>query len=210
MRIINYILISLIAFTTTALSTNCFGVEPSQFVKAFMEIEGEFSQTEIDGIVHYHLKLIPAELRVISSVKKGVFDEQMAEEFLTRSKARLDFILQIQIPENGHQEFLKFESDTISYEEKVEYYAFDFQENIKVIIDGDVTSRVSDYIFERNYGSSPKGTFSFSIPYEIGDKNIEIKIDDKVYGSKENTFSFETKSIKKLPRLKKVKKWINQ
>ncbi|MFT5779002.1 MAG: hypothetical protein ACI837_001959 [Crocinitomicaceae bacterium] len=190
-----------------AFSWRSEGVTPEEYKKQYSEKVDAFSMVSNDHGVEYSLKFVPKELQVISSYSKGVLTITEAEEWLKESENEVRFMLQIEIPENGRQEFLKYESENYSYEDRVKYYAFDFAKDIEVWVDEKQKLELNSFNFEREFGVSPKGTMILSVNIPKNAKNLSVKFTDQVYGTDSQSFLFDLKEFNSLPRLKNIKKW---
>lgn len=184
-------------------------VLPDEYVQSYSANKTLFVKSVEGKDVMYTAKMIPAELRVIYQFKRGQINVEEAKELVESRKGEVEFILELEIPSNGNNEFLKAESDTMNYDERLSYFAFDFKEDIKIWIDNHVIT-LTDYHFERDFGVSPKGTFTFSVMTQKNEKTLIIEIDNKVYGDRIQAIEFDLSSLKTLPRLKNIKKWIKE
>lgn len=185
------------------------GVDPESYVNEYNDRKSSFQKTIIDNEVQYSFSFIPQELRIIQQYRKGLIEQDEVEKRLKQKETSYEFMLQIEIPENGNQEFLKYQADSISYESRVEYFAFGFSNDIIVNFDNSTDQKISGYSFERNFGASPKGTISFYIDVPDKTEKITIQFNDQVYGSQTQKVTFDLNDIKALPQLKKVTKWKN-
>lgn len=185
--------------------TTVFGPnsDTEQFLKAYTDKLDSFRKTVVSGDVHYTLTFVPNELRLIQLFKKEFITE---EEFKSSLKAgkndALQFELSIEIPNNGMQEFLRFESDSLDYSQRVEYFAFGFEKDIHVQYDRGTFQRLQGYTFERNFGASPKGKIIIEVPNSSKADKLTFQLFDRAYTQEKIDLSFEFKDIKSLPKLK--------
>jgi hypothetical protein len=186
-----------------------FGVDPEGYISAYNNNKSSFQKTVVDRKVQYTLSFIPDELRIIQQYRKGQIDQDEVEKRIKQNETALEFLLEIEIPENGFQEFLKYPADSIPYEGRVEYFAFGFGKDITVNFDKSTDQPITGYTFERNFGASPKGAISFYVNVPDKTKNVTIQFKDQVYGTQSQKIVFELNDIKALPQLKKVTKWKN-
>lgn len=182
-------------------------VNPEAYISAFSQNKSNFRKYFSDTKLKYTLSLIPKELKLISQYKKGILDQQAVNKLLSTKSNEIDFILELELPENGNQAFLKFQSDSLDYEGRLKYYAFSFLKDIKVLNENKDEISISAFNFERNFGASPKATFTFSIAPNKRDKKITLQINDQVYGQSMAHFEFNIKQLRSLPRLKNATKW---
>ena len=182
-------------------------VSPSKYIDKVNDVQDMLAQTKYSGSGQYTLILVPGALRVIHLYKSKHITVVQAQEMLADSYSRYDFMLQIEIPENGMREFMAFENGKDTYESKVKYFSFGFAEDIKFQASNGSWVKVGTYNFERNFGLSPKGTMLFSVAKEAADKTLKIEIQDRIFGVDAMQFEFDLKYINKLPKLEQASKW---
>ncbi|TNF48834.1 MAG: hypothetical protein EP305_04485 [Bacteroidetes bacterium] len=186
-----------------------YGVEPSNYITSINEKNEVFQKDVWSGDVHYMIGYIPKELQVIQAMKRGTISEIEAQKWLKGKEKEVTLLFQIEIPVNGRQEFLTFEKDSTTYEERVKYFSFGFKNDIHIVENNLTEIGIVDYHFERDFGLSPKGTISISFNLSNQVKTLQFKFDDKVYGNGVISVDFDIKEIKKLPKLKDPTKWKN-
>jgi hypothetical protein len=130
-------------------------------------------------------------------------DEQAAIDFQKEAQTALSFLVQLETPSIGNKEFLNLKTDTLSFEERVYYYSFNFRNDISYQIDNGQILSISDFHFERLFNISTYGNFNISIPSpNKRAKWLKIIIRDKIYDFGHTIFEFDLKKIKEFPRLK--------
>lgn len=164
----------------------------------------DYKKESADDYVKYTLIYKPYQLKLLQQQERGLISNSAFNEEIKKKNELFEFTLKMRIPSNGNREFLKAESESFSYEERVKYYSFEFVHNIEVKIDGERVS-LKSCVFERDFGISPNGTFTLFIENISKGKLLEIRIDDQVYGSTTQHFEFDLKKINSLPKLKKIK-----
>lgn len=182
-------------------------VNPEVYISAYKQNRSNFRKSFSDTKLNYTISLVPKELTVISQYKKGILNQQAVNKLLSTKSNEIDFILELELPENGNRSFLKFPSDRLDYEGRLKYYAFSFLDDIKVFNENKEVIYINAYNFERNFGASPKATFTFSITPNKSDKQITLKINEQVYAQSMAHFEFNIKQLRSLPRLKNATKW---
>lgn len=111
------------------------------------------------------------------------------------------YTLEINI-ENFNDEILKYKIQSpTEYNERVDYYAFKFQNDITMEQDNKKYP-CRAYHFERNYGLSPKAKFVLAFDKMNDDKNRTIVINEKYLGSGIIKYTITPADIEKLPILK--------
>lgn len=171
------------------------------------EMSSQLVRTISSGVAQYSVRLVPSAVKVIHLYKNKRIDATQAKEMLEHSKDRFDFILTIEIPENGGREFMAYDNGRDAYDTKVKYYSFGFSEHIRFENSTGQWQKVSAYNFERDFGLSPKGTILFSVPKSALGKDLKLEIHDQIFGKEAIYFDFDLKILQKLPKLKPVEKW---
>ncbi len=191
----------------SAFSMSPFGVDPEEYLKVFNANKISLSQKTTVNSFEYSLMYVPNELRLISLEKKGALTDEIYKEFTIDRKNYMEFLLQINIPNSGAN-FLDYASnEEDSYEDKLKYYSFTMKEDILIILDGADTLNCSEYVFERNFGASPKGSFTIGFSDISNFNTIEIRLTNKMMGNDPVVFNFSKKELEVLPTLKNYKKW---
>lgn len=180
-------------------------VQPNDYLKEYIDNIEMFHKSNNSEIAEYNLKFVPKELRAIRGFKMGTLSSKEIDELLN-STSTIEFILEIDIPSNQNQEFLRHEVDSMDYSTRVEYFSFGLKEDIEIFFDGNQVP-ISNYVFERNFGIISKGTILIDVPFNKSSELIEVKVLDRVYGSSPISFVFDNTEIQSLPQLKKSNKW---
>lgn len=186
---------------------NARSVLPEKYIEKVRSISHDLHVVQHSGHAQYTLRLVPSALKVIHAYRKKQITAVQAAEWLNDAEKTFQFSLNIEIPNFGYREFLTFDNDKHSYEEKVKYYSFGFAQHIEFLDKNQKWQPVSSYNFERDFGLSPKGTMLFSVDKQNIKNVLQIRISDEVFGGEPSTFVFDLKKINSLPKLKKVEKW---
>tara|TARA_R100000951_G_scaffold114760_2_gene120745 strand:- start:268 stop:915 length:648 start_codon:yes stop_codon:yes gene_type:complete len=189
----------------------CDKLEPDEYRSFIRKNKSSLQRISEGEISRYKVVFIPEELKVINALNKNVISLEEAEERLKQKQPDFNFLLQINIPENGREEFLTYPVKETDYKSRLMYYSFEMKSDISVYINQKKVA-LNYYQFERDFGLSPQGTISFSvegIPYRKIDL-IEVHINDEVYGRELHKVSLDTDFIQQLPKLKNIKKWKKQ
>ncbi|MBL1281088.1 MAG: hypothetical protein COA33_012480 [Fluviicola sp.] len=158
------------------------------------------------GEVVYKVQYVPLELKLIQLDKKGAMSEPLYTQYKNDRKHYVEFLLQVSIPNFG-EEFLKYETSESSYESRLDYYSFQFKNDIRFIFDQKDTVLCDEFIFERNFGISPNASFVIGTSITKKYSQISVLVNDRVLSDRKVIFDFSNKDIKKLPSLKKYNKW---
>ena len=188
--------------------TSLKGVEPEAYIHYYKAHQEEFKKVQSNGEAVYSFAYLPKELMLIQAIKNKQLTNDEVTNWMKEKETEFTFLLQVSIPQNGTKEFLKFEKDTRSYEERLLYYAFQFQNDLQLFKDNSEKLPITSFHFERNYGSSPIGTFTFTCRKPKKFKSIQFRMNDKVYGSSTAiSMVLEGEKIKALPTLLPMYKW---
>lgn len=204
------IFISAIVFITCGFIYESKGVDPKSYIEAYQSKNSILHKQLISGPIEYTVSFMTKEIQVIQAFKRGTITNEEAQVWLNKKDNEISLLFQIEIPTNGNQEFLKFETDSSTYDERVKYFSFGFKNDLALLVDGKDTIKITDYHFERNFGISPKGTITMSTVLPKKSKKLEIIFNDRIYGKGHKSIEFDLKEISSLPKLKTINKWKNQ
>jgi hypothetical protein len=182
-------------------------VDPIDFQKYVRENGNSFKKLLIHEDIHYSIVYLPEELKIIHDFNNRIITREEAWQELKNSKNQLTLLFQIEIPENGRQEFLKYRPDSVSYEQRIKYYSFDFQKDISITDSKGSIMKINTFHFEREFGLSGKGTFTLILNKETKVEQLNILFNDEIFGGKELEMKLP---IPQLPKLKHTKKWKNE
>lgn len=199
----------LLVFACFSFTTIICGVDPEEYIEVYQSKSAEFKKEVSDNSVVYTVSYIPKELQVIQAIRNKSVTNSEAQEWLSKKDNEVSFIFQIEIPSNGKQEFLKMESDSVPYEQRLKYYSFNFKNDISLLVNGSKKIAINNYHFERDFGMSTKGTFTVSAEIPKNTKRITFVFNDKIYGSMVHSIEFDFNTMKSLPQLKTINKWKN-
>ena len=203
-------LLVLTGWLFSSMASSTLGVSPEVYLQQYNEKQNLFLKTEQCGEVYYTIGLLTTELKVIQAMQRGTLNTQEAQEWLQNKEKEVTLLFQIEIPSNGHQEFLTYEADSTTYEKRVAYYAFGFQKDISLIANNKLPLRIGTYHFERTYGMSAKGTITLQATLPKGTETLHLYFNDHIYGKGQRSVAFDLKTIASLPKLKAPRKWKKQ
>lgn len=164
-----------------------------------------FKKTIQDGEFSYTLYLIPNQMELLRQYKSK---QITVEEFNSKinKSGNLSFRLEISAPNLGNKDFIKeMSSQSYTYDERVNYFSFDFGKDIKVVNGKSDTIYSASYLFERSNGLKPYSLCNLEYDTKIIKDTLRVFINNKVYKQKLD-FAFVFDKKKELPELKKIKK----
>lgn len=182
-------------------------VEPDVYLKEYQENRENFIRRKTIDNVRYSVQVVPNALKLIHLDKRGVVTSENISEFNQETENTLEFLFQIDLLDY-REEFLTYPLDnSMNYTERLEYFSFNMKDDISILLDGKYTLKCQDYVFERNFGSSPKAsiTIGFNLPKKY--KTLKLIISDKVFNNDNIQFEFSSNQLNILPKLKKYNKW---
>ncbi len=164
------------------------------------EIE-KLSDSKNFGDISFELKYIPAEIRALREV--GSFTHPNYLSVLNESR-KLE-VYQIRISNNTGINILNMQSKNYpTYDQRVKYFAFEIQKNIKLTI-GKSTIPCSMCHFERTFETSPYTLLNIAfdksaLPKSTG--NPVITIDDTYFNIGKVNLGIEAFQLNKIPNIK--------
>lgn len=190
----------------------CFGfsgtvshqVDPDEFQRFVRTNEAQFKREIVFGNIHYAVTYLPEELQIISDVQNKLISPETGNDQLKKRSNNLTFLFEIRIPVNGNKEFLKYPVDSTTYEERLNYYAFDFKNDFFVTNGKGNRLPVSNFLFEREFGLSGKGTFVIQLKSPMKSTQITLRFFDQILSKELIEIRL---TIPQLPKLKNCKKW---
>jgi hypothetical protein len=181
-----------------------FGVDPMVFRKFMHDHSSEFRASSNEQELIYTVSYVPSEFKVINDYKKGFIDINEAEKQLIDTKNQFNLLLQIQFLGETNQDILLYKPDSLSYEERVKYLAFEFRKDVQILDDKGRKIEITGCHFERDFGLSTTATFSFVVKKNKDNKKLIVIINDRIWHKAAHEL---TLSLPKLPKLKKTTKW---
>lgn len=200
-------LLGMLLFTSVAFSF-IFPVQPDKYISVFKQKAALLTLSNSSDIVTCTLHYFPIELQAIRSYRQSKNASKEVENELTEAKKQYQFLLELNIPQNGTKEFLTFsDGGKNTYEQRLKYFSFQFGKDIQYLSKDNMWLPVESFQFERNFGMTNQGSFLFEIPKEnIGD-TLKIELASKIYAHNALEFTYTKKTLNSLPQLKKVSKW---
>lgn len=178
----------------------CIGVSPEEYLEAYRNHKSIFQKTVESEDFNYQLTFVPSEVRYIHLWKNNIVDSETLGNYLEEHKNYVEFNLLIDV-DGFNDAFLQYQSDSSTYDERLQYYAFEMQNDIKLNADGKVIE-CAEYVFERNFGMDNKAhiKLGFAVPKY---KQLKVEIDNR-YSDKSATVEYTRKEMRCLPQLKKL------
>lgn len=176
---------------------------PKAYVKWLQDVDNGIKKEKTIDDITFSLQYKPSEYVICMEEKK----DQISDSLLKLKQAELSdmeyYDLTISLAE-GQGELLKHNLTTVSeYDERIKYFAFDMQQDIKLIEDGD-TIPCSLYHFERTYDLAPYSKFLLGF---MKGKNSEPKkrtltFYDKIFNKGFIKFNYTDEDFNNIPKLK--------
>jgi hypothetical protein len=146
----------------------------------------------------------PEPFVAISNQASDSLTKENYERELNESKDLQYFTCKIKIIDHN-SEFLKYKlSSMAEYEQRVDYFAFRMQQDIK-LIEGKDTLDCVLYHYERNYGTAPNAVFSIGFPKSKNDSLVydkTLSYDEKVFGLGKVNITISKENIVRIPEIK--------
>jgi hypothetical protein len=200
-------LLGMLLLTSLAFSF-VFPVHPDKYITEFKKKSALLTLSNSTELVSYTLHYFPIELQAIRSYRQSKNASKEIESELNAAKKQYQFLLELNIPQNGSKEFLSFsDGGKNTYEQRLKYFSFQFGKDIQYLSKDNMWLPVESFQFERNFGMTNKGSFLFEIPKENIGETLKISIASKIYTHTALEFTFSKKTLNSLPQLKKVSKW---
>lgn len=200
-------LLGMLLLTSLAFSF-VFPVHPDKYITEFKKKSALLTISNSTELVSYTLHYFPIELQAIRSYRQSKNASKEVESELNAAKKQYQFLLELNIPQNGPNEFLSYsDSGKNTYEQRLKYFSFQFGKDIQYLSKDNMWLPVESFQFERNFGMTNKGSFLFEIPKENIGETLKISIASKIYTHTALEFTFSKKTLNSLPQLKKVSKW---
>ena len=170
------------------------------YTKEINEKKNGFFTKKINK-VEYMLLYKPLDYMIINENKNRDISSLEMDSLRKEYGSMEYYTLEINI-EDFKDEILKYKIlSPVDYNERVDYYAFKFQNDISMEQDGK-KYLCKAYHFERNYGLSPKAKFILAFDKMDDKKNRTIEINEKYLGSGIIKYTITPEDLEKLPILK--------
>ncbi len=184
-------------------------VSMAEFIdEVITEEESSLIQEKIIGDFSFKMIYEPWEALIIKDNSNEISKEKFESDLKGRS-TMLYFTLKISNKEFTHKELLLFDLPSQdNYTERLDYYSFKVQNDLKLKIGEDEISCGMAH-FERTFGLAPGLTISLAFPIsesvskQIKDKKLKERItvsfDEKIFNNGMVKFSFHPNHINSVP-----------
>lgn len=205
-------------FLVTGLAVMCFlmlslspkndagGVSPEEFKEFYKSHQSKFLKQNTVNDINYTVQFIPVELKILKANSIKVTSDEVIRQMYVDYKNSYEFLVQIEANE-FKGDILEYPSLKESYNDRLSYLSFEMKNDIKFVLDQQDTINCAEYLYERNFGMSPKASITIGFETKKSFKTLDIIINDKLFQTNNLRFEFNTKDIKLLPKLKKSQKW---
>ncbi|MGZ3862793.1 MAG: hypothetical protein ACXVPN_10315 [Bacteroidia bacterium] len=140
----------------------------------------------------------PVEYIVAYEEKKEILDQRTVEARRKKLEKLSYFTLRLQ--SSSKDERILDETDNTTYNEKLNYFTFGMQEDLKLISGKDTLSCLL-YNYVRNFDLAPYLDFVIAFDNKIKGNNVEFVYDGTNLGIGKCIFTFKEKDIINVPRL---------
>lgn len=176
---------------------------PADYVKWIENPANGLKQDhEVKG-VHFELQYKPVDYIIANENAKN----ELSESFHQQRKEKLGDLFYFSLSlKSGTQDLLMHNLDEEQeYYQRVNYYALDFQQDIKMLIGSDTLPCLM-YQFENTYGVAPYIKMSLAFSGKKKEQalknNFSILIYDRVFGGGWLNYSFDNKKMNAVPEIK--------
>lgn len=176
---------------------------PKEYVQWMQDIDNGIKKEKTIDDITFSIQYKPSEYIICIEEKK----DQLSDSIVKKKQEELcdmeyyDFTIALA---EAQGELLKHDLTTIAeYDERVQYFAFEMQKDIKLIEDGD-TIPCSLFHFERTYDIAPYSKFLLGF---VKGKNTEpeeriLTFYDKVFDKGLIKFTYTNEDFNNIPKLK--------
>lgn len=196
----NFLCLIAVVFLFSCAKNKKMELPIDDFVKAINNKEvGLFSKTI--GEVKYTIQYKPADYMVLQETKNRTITKSELTELRKEYENFEYYTLEIAI-KDFQDEVLKYNLHSQEeYGERLNYYAFHFQENIWLAQGEDTLTNVN-YHFERNYGLAPNVKFLLAFSKADDTKSRTFICNEKYLGSGIVKINIAPEDLKEIPKLK--------
>lgn len=158
-------------------------------------------QTKEIGDIGFTVKYKPTDYLIARDILNGYDSDNY--DTLKKKYDGLEFVdIKIYPTDPLIGDLMKYNASSIQdYQSKVYYYSFTFQDDIKLIRNGQENPCVL-FNFARDHGLSPELNFVLAFERTNLNGDTKIQVNDKVFGNGLINFIIKSKDIKNLPSLK--------
>ncbi|MGZ4041849.1 MAG: hypothetical protein ACXVO9_01520 [Bacteroidia bacterium] len=179
-------------------------LDPAEFVKWCRDEENGLLKSKEIGDITFSLQFKPAEYVICMEQKTNMLSSKVLSEGLNELDGMDYYDFKIEIT-SGEGELLKHNSSSVAgYNERVNYFAFEMQKDLK-LINGTDTLDCKLFHFERAYDVAPYTVFLMAFP-KIRNENKEVVFlyEDKVFKKGIIKFTYSKEELTQIPKLKTI------
>lgn len=154
------------------------------------------------GDLSFQLQYCPLEYLLMKEFKTTHLSHKIIDQRKKENDSLLYFRLRIKgKDQNGDVINYKISSNE-DYYTRLDYLSYGFEENL-ALANGKDTVFPAIFHFERTYGIAPYADFMMAFKTNpVKDKDMDLLIDDNVFGNGLVKFSYSGKDIENIPTLK--------
>lgn len=175
---------------------------PTDFIN-WINNESRFKKFIEKSNLRFELNYLPKEYFVIQELRSDEITQAQSDSIAKLYEDLIYFKLVV-TNLSGSGEFLKIDKpDAHTYEERIKYYSFGWQNDIKMFTNNDSSSCAMLH-FERSYDINNQSTMLLAFPKISIEKDIRIIIRDSVFVKEKIEFKYKKEDLNNLPQLKTI------
>lgn len=172
------------------------------YLKFIQEPEnGFFLEKRVDDI-EFKLQYTTTEYMLINELRKTEIHKEVLDNKKRENEGLLFFKFKISSTQGGDILSFRSNSQEETYE-RINYMSYGMEQDLVLVNDKD-TIYPSLFNFARTYGVVPYADFIFAFDSKIGEHDILILFDDKIFNSGLLKFKIDKEDLKNLPKLRTI------
>ena len=145
------------------------------------------------------LKELSPEFMASNCIKFDCLPKDSIRKILNEKQTSIEYQLKYILPEKNMFTY-NYQSE-IHGSQRMQYYSFDFKDDIRLITVNNDTVKCTYLLFERGLPDSPYGIFEFSFPFIENKKISKIEISNRALSTDTTVFNIDHRHTN-LPKLK--------
>lgn len=182
-------------------------VSPSEFVNWVKDSNNGLVKIKQINDIQVSLTYLPSAFMIINDLKKENITKKELAAIAIQYEDFEYYLLKIEALKSG-KELAKYKiSNKGEYEERIKYYSFNMQYDLKAVLDSGNEVPCELYHFERTYNITPYSSFLIGFPKEfIGNsKERTIVLEEKIFNKGTIKFKWSTDEMNNIPQIEVLK-----